>query len=200
MAESTGQDLVSKYVAIQYGLLVAGTVLLLLASWSWYQNWSSPERAACKKAEAACRAAIVPAVAVTTSTFAGAKHRSGKITENMLHEGFMDYSAEQTYNGVQAEVSAADEVANNYDPAQDSLDKSVFDSHKEFVDESYASSTGPSAANIERDDTNEVVKRVGLRRVDYTSVYSSDDARTVSSEYPEQVAQNTQATDDSGLF
>jgi hypothetical protein len=199
-------------MAIQYGLLVAGTVLLLIASWSWYQNWSNPALSACKSAQASCRdaARAPPATAggntgvvpPTTSRFASrrAAPRSGKLTENMLHEGFMDYGSEKTWNDAQAETSPADaESTDAYDPAADSLDKSVFDSHKEFVDESYSSSSGPSAANIERDDTNEVVKRWGLRKVDYTSVYSSDDARTVSSEYPEQVEQKTSSAE-SELF
>lgn len=183
MAELIGHDLVSKYVAIQYGMLVAGVILLVLATWTWYKNWSTPALAACKTAHAACVAAVV---APTTSSFAS--KAPGKITETMLHEGFMDGP----------EMPESD--SESYDPARLSLDQSVFDSHKEFVDESYSSTQGPNSANIERDDTNEVVKRVGLRRVDYTSVYSSDDSRTVSSEYPEQVAQGTGPTDDSGLF
>jgi hypothetical protein len=117
----------------------------------------------------------------------------------MLHEGFMNYRVEQTFDDQQTDGSPADAEVESYDPAADSLDKSVFDSHKEFVDESYSSSSGPSSANIERDDTNEVVKRWGLRRTDYTSVYSSDDARTVSSEYPEQVEQKTSSAE-SDLF
>jgi len=192
-------------VAIQYGLLVAGTVLLLIASWSWYRNWSSPALAACKDAQATCRDAALAAptgtgVPPTTSRFASHRPvRSGKLTENMLHEGFMDYGTEKTFNNGQDSASPADAEVDAYDPAADSLDKSVFDSHKEFVDESYTSSSGPSSANIERDDTNEVVKRWGLRRTDYESVYSSDDARTVSSEYPEQVAQKTSSAE-SDLF
>lgn len=111
----------------------------------------------------------------------------------------MDYKSEKNWESSSDDESESGDESQHYDPAQESLDKSVVDSHKEFVDESYASSTGPSAANIERDDTNEVVKRWGLRRTDYESVFSSDDARTVSSEYPEQVAQKTSSAE-SELF
>jgi hypothetical protein len=209
MAEHTGHDLVSKCVAIQYGLLVAGVVLLVVATWSWYQNWSKPALADCKAAHAACVVAAKAAAAPTDSSpqvsqFASRKSipSSGKITENMLHEGFLHYRADESQFDTEATRSPADVDLESgaYDPAQMSLDQSVFDSHNEFVEESYSSTQGPSSANIERDDTNEVVKRVGLRRVDYSSVYSSDDARTVSSEYPEQVQQGTGPTDDSGLF
>lgn len=199
MHESTGHDLVSKCAAIQYGLLVAGVVLLMIATWSWYQNWSTPALAACKMAQAECRDAAL--AGKSKSSFAARRHAapSGRLTENMLHEGFMDYKSEKNWESSSDDESESGDESQHYDPAQESLDKSVVDSHKEFVDESYASSTGPSAANIERDDTNEVVKRWGLRRTDYESVFSSDDARTVSSEYPEQVAQKTSSAE-SELF
>lgn len=206
MAESIGHDLVSKCVAIQYGLLVAGVILLLVASWSWYKNWSKPCLEDCKEAQSKCRAACDTPVAppATTSRFAsGPRRKGGKFTENMLAEGFLSYrSADEEWQDPTAVASPADEDPESgaYDPAQESLDQSVFDSHKEFVDESYETGSGSMVANVERDDTNEVVTRWGLRRVNYTDAYSSEDARTVSSEYPEQVAQGTGPTDDSGLF
>jgi hypothetical protein len=82
-----------------------------------------------------------------------------------------------------------EEPAVGYDPASIGLEQSVIDSHREFTDEAYNSATGANATDSVRDDTNEVNVRWGLRRVDYESTFSSDDARTVSSEDPEQVQQ-----------
>jgi hypothetical protein len=76
-----------------------------------------------------------------------------------------------------------------WDPASMSLEQSVFDSHREFVQDAYVSTQGANSTNTVRDDTNEVNKRWGLRRVDYTSVLIGDDARVVPSEYQAQVEQ-----------
>ena len=115
------------------------------------------------------------------------------INENYLAgESFTNSSPNDSASDYSSYYQPADsENANTqpYDPADEGLDRSVYDSHNAFIDESDLSSQSPSAAYVERDDTNEVVKRWGLRRVDYTSTFSEDDARTVSSEYPEQVAQ-----------
>lgn len=76
-----------------------------------------------------------------------------------------------------------------WDPAAMSLEQSVFDSHREFVEDAYVSTQGANSTNTVRDDTNEVNKRWGLRRVDYTSVIIGDNARVIPSEYKVQVEQ-----------
>lgn len=204
MAESTGKDLVSKCTAIQYGLLVAGVVLLVVAVITWHKK--SYQSAPVASAEP--RYSSMGTRAPTKSNFAGkAVHRPGRITEGQLSEGFIDYRAdqnwsEQTYPAAPAEEDADAPAA--YDAAKESLEQSVFDSHKEFVEESYTSTQGASSANVERDDDVSVVPWVGLRRPDYSGIVVGDDARTVPSEFPDQVGhqdgrQHTNA-DASGLF
>lgn len=78
-----------------------------------------------------------------------------------------------------------------YDPARLSLEKSVYDSHREFVEDAYISTQGANSTDSVRSDEQNINPRVGLRKVDYTSAFSESDARVVSSESPDQVAQKT---------
>lgn len=76
-----------------------------------------------------------------------------------------------------------------YDPARLSLEKSVYDSHREFVEDAYVSTQGANSTDSVRSDAQDINPRVGLRKVDYTSAFSEADARVVSSESPDQIAQ-----------
>jgi hypothetical protein len=78
-----------------------------------------------------------------------------------------------------------------YDPARMSLEKSVFDSHREFTEDAYISTQGANSTDSVRSDEQNINPRVGLRKVDYTSAFSESDARVVSSEAPDQIAQRT---------
>lgn len=84
-----------------------------------------------------------------------------------------------------------DEQIEAYDPARLSLEKSVFDSHREFIEDAYVSTQGANSTDSVRSDEQHVNPRVGLRKVDYTSVFSEADSRVVSSESPDQIAQQT---------
>lgn len=114
-----------------------------------------------------------------TSLFAGKK-----IPDYHLSK-FINYRADQDANDFNTYYPSQDDLT--YDPVTDGVDQSVVDSHKQFVDESYTGSQGANSSNVERDDTNEVVRSWGLKRVDYTGAFSGDDSRTVSSETPEQM-------------
>lgn len=76
-----------------------------------------------------------------------------------------------------------------YDPARLSLEKSVFDSHREFVEDAYISTQGANSTDSVRSDSQDINPRVGLRKIDYTGVFSGETARVVSSESPDQIAQ-----------
>ena len=76
-----------------------------------------------------------------------------------------------------------------YDPASMSVDAEVYASHQAFVDNTYLTSTGASGENSVRSDAQDINPRVGLRRVDYTTAYSGDDSRQVSSQTPDQLDQ-----------
>jgi hypothetical protein len=76
-----------------------------------------------------------------------------------------------------------------YDASAMGLEQSIVDSHKQFTDEAYKYAHGANSTDVIRDDTNEVNRRWGLRRIDYESAYSGEDSRTVSSEDPSQVQQ-----------
>lgn len=80
------------------------------------------------------------------------------------------------------------------DPASIGLEQSIIDSHKQFTDEAYFHAQGANATDVIRDDTNDVNPQVGLRRIDYSGVFSGDDARVVSSEDPSQMVRRV------GLF
>lgn len=150
-------------IDIQYGILIIGLIVLIFQLYIAYQNYSK-----------SC-------VVDTTSHFKPTppiqkpvtKKRTGNLTEKDL-EGFVSTPGAET---------------THYDPITMSLEKSVFDSHKQYADDAYITSVGPSAAVSVRDDTNEINPRWGLRRVDYTSAQSGSDARIVSSETGDQMEQ-----------
>lgn len=108
-------------------------------------------------------------------------------------EGFANISYDASTN-----INAADYLPEfnsnteipviDYDPSMIGLEQVVRDSHAEFVQDAYVNVQTPTTANSVRDDDTGAVKAWGLRRVDYTGVYSGADARVVSSEYPEQLA------------
>ena len=100
----------------------------------------------------------------------------------------MDYGEDTRIDDPNEYNKVVSDLDEQWDPAVESLEPGVFDSHKEFVEDAYVSTQGPNSANVERDDAQDVNKRWGLKRVDYTSAISHDDARTVSSEYPDQLA------------
>lgn len=79
----------------------------------------------------------------------------------------------------------------DYDPARMSLEKSVFDSHREFVEDAYISTQGANSTDSVRDDAQDINPRIGLRKIDYTNAFSESSARVVSSETPDQIAQTT---------
>ena len=191
------KDLVSKCVAIQYGVFIVGIVLLLIVSWNWYSNYSSSCLANCKnspQSSAGNDASENFTFTAPSKSAEPAKQTkpTGKLDESTLHEGFLNYSPVQSQTDFQSYYSKSDfPESAAYDPAKESLEQSVFDSHKEFVEDSYISTQGPSSVNVERDDEVGPVTRWGLRRVDYTSIVPGDDARQVPSEYPDQVEQTT---------
>lgn len=206
MPDGDKNDLVSKCVAIQYGVFIAGIVLLVVVAFNWYSDYSNQCLATCKVAQQSCKAQCAPVAVIPqttkTSKFADHPHTkahfaprsmNGKMNEKQL-EHFLGSTAGHdehfdTSPGASNPIAPdADDMM--YDPAKESLEQSVFDSHQEFVEDSYTSTQGPNSSNVERDDDTGPVKRWGLRRIDYQSIYSGDDARTVSSEYPEQMDQN----------
>jgi hypothetical protein len=76
----------------------------------------------------------------------------------------------------------------SYDPAGMSLEPSVAASHKEFVEDSYVSTSGANSTDTLRDDDSPPNKRWGLRQVDYTSANGEDVTnRVVPTEYPLQL-------------
>jgi hypothetical protein len=129
-------------------------------------------------------------VQTTTSRFSG---RGGGYTEKHL-EGFVNSRGDAPSNNINTDDFLPDYNSNtevpvpDWDPAKIALEQTVFDSHQEFISDAYINVQGPNNTNTVRDDDVGPVKQWGLRRVDYTGVFSGDDARVVSSEYPDQVA------------
>jgi hypothetical protein len=69
---------------------------------------------------------------------------------------------------------------------QISIEPEVADSHQTYTNDINRSTSGASS-NVVRSDRNDINPRVGLRAIDYHSVYSASDARTDSSEAPDQM-------------
>lgn len=80
----------------------------------------------------------------------------------------------------------------HYDPALMTLDASVYRDHQEFVKEATIKSAGAvRARDVIRDDAMDINPRVGIRRTNYSDFYSDENARTVPSEYTDQMVQKT---------
>ena len=73
---------------------------------------------------------------------------------------------------------------------QMSIEPEVAMSHQTYSNDVGRSTSGAST-NVVRSDRNDINPRVGLRTIDYHSVYSSRDARTDSSESPDQMPSKT---------
>lgn len=71
-----------------------------------------------------------------------------------------------------------------------SLEPEVFSSQEEYSREINRSTSGASAMSV-RDDPNDVNPWIGLRKIDYHSVYPNIDARVDSSESPDQMPSQT---------
>lgn len=179
MSEQTNN--MSNCVALQCALFSLGLILVIVLLYNWYNTYASNYVMPCQRFRQ-------PENFASKATKAPSQKM---LNEQTLHEGFLNYQSQNADLDFQSSYNVANyDDAPEFDPARESLEQSVFDSHKEFVDDSYISSQGPSSTNTERDDDSGPVKRWGLRRVDYESVQSGDDARQVSSEYAEQVRQN----------
>jgi hypothetical protein len=70
-----------------------------------------------------------------------------------------------------------------------SVDPEVYASHELYATDMNRSASGPSML-AERDDPNDVVPWVGLRRPKYREVYASETARQEHSERPDQMREN----------
>lgn len=68
------------------------------------------------------------------------------------------------------------------------IEKTVMDSHRQFVDEIQHKTTGASTETV-RDDDNDVNPRWGLRKTNYFDATAGADARVTSSEDPRQMYQ-----------
>jgi hypothetical protein len=71
-----------------------------------------------------------------------------------------------------------------------SVDPEVYESHARYTADMNRGTSGPSMM-AERDDPNDVVPWVGLRKPKYQDVYASPEARQEHSEIPDQMRKNT---------
>ena len=83
----------------------------------------------------------------------------------------------------------------NYGDAAEamSLDQSVYASHNEFAKAANKSTAGPSALS-ERSDDQDIIPRVGLRKIDYYSTHSDSSARVDHSEFVQSMPEKTKFT------
>lgn len=71
-----------------------------------------------------------------------------------------------------------------------SIEPEIFESHNKYTSDMNRSTSGPSMLS-ERDDPNDIVPWVGLRKPRYRDVYASAGARQEHSEEPDQMRENT---------
>lgn len=71
-----------------------------------------------------------------------------------------------------------------------SVDPEVYDSHARYSNDMNRCTSGPSMMSV-RDDPNDVVPWVGLRKPRYHDVYASPEARQEHSEIPDQMREST---------
>jgi hypothetical protein len=211
-------DFASKCRAIQIALLIVAIILVVIVSYKWISEYFNQCLGDCKTAHKTCAdacnapsimdsvgsavgyakpvadvaagaaaGAASGAVAGAASAFKSNKSpfsaTKGQITDHELHSNFIDYG------------DAEAKPEEDYDYASMSLEDSVFQSHQEFVEDSYISSQGANMTDSVRDDLIYPNSWVGLRRPDMMSANSEDPTnRVVSSEYPEQVTPETQSS------
>lgn len=153
--------------------------------------------------QAAASTNVVSSTTGATATTGTSRfsNRGGGITEKHL-EGFVNSRSEGApTNNIEPDGFLPDYNSNtevpvpDWDPAKLALEQTVFDSHAEFLQDAYINVQGPNNTNTVRDDDSGPVKQWGLRRVDYSSISSGDDARVVSSEYPDQIAREPSSID-----
>lgn len=111
--------------------------------------------------------------------------------------GKENYSARMpdTAVAIQGNIDRADDLkdlayAEDYDQVTQymSLESGIFDSHAQYAAELNSMAAGPSR-NIERDDANDLIPRMGLRTPDYQGVFADpkNKPRQEHSEYPDQM-------------
>jgi hypothetical protein len=200
MSSQESNDAMSKCAAISYATFLAGFILLVIVSYNYYNDYQSKCMSECQVAKKACRAnctleeakVSVPAAApeapvAAPSTGAVSSFRGGKLTDKQLQEGFLNNRPDIDYNDFKTHFVDANEDAFHYDPAADSLEPDVYNSHKEFVDDAYISTQGANQ-DTELDHDVNIVPWVGLKRPQNIDLEGSD-ARTVISLYNDQLSQ-----------
>jgi hypothetical protein len=168
---------------ILMGVIVVVTCLFILAL---YDVMPKPERLT-----------LVPKGASdsdTKSTFYSSRSHPALILPRRPYDEEMEQQnqVDEDINVVKLATNDVEDFQTEpYDPARMSLERSVFDSHRAFVNDSYVSTQGANSTDSVRTDEQNINPRVGLRKVDYTSAFSESDARVVSSETPDQINQVT---------
>lgn len=148
--------------------LIIVIVLLTIVIYNWYT-------ARCTK----------EAKSTTTSAFipdSQLKPLSKKLDEFTLQRDMIGYG----------EDTADAFTPTLYDPSSDELGRSIKAQQDEYIAETYKYSLGPDRMNVELDNNNDLVPRLGLRRIDYNINYD-DSARTTPSEIIDEVSMNSRS-------
>jgi hypothetical protein len=197
--------------SVEMSILIIGVmfVILMMCMCGKGKSQSSRLRPTCGRVERLTRVAPSSSVSINNNVRKPKKVAPSAKTERYYNEKDLEnflserhdvdevYDMSDPYKAPHGQYTGGDPLADpkhEWDPSKFSLENSVFDSHREFVEDAYVSTQGPNSANSVRDDTNEINKRWGLRRVDYTTIQAGDDARVVHSEYPDQIDQPNAGT------
>ena len=193
-------------LSLEYGLVIVTVILFAIVFAKSYADRRNACLRGCAKKYKDCTSACAmadasvadAAIATTTSSFTPKKKSTfvpKKAAARPTHAGLENFLASR--NNSDAVYDYHDPLrvphgqdldnASEWDPAKLSLEKDVFDSHREFTEDAYISTQGANSTDTIRDDPNDVNPWVGLRRPDYTGAFSESDARVVSSEYPDQM-------------
>ena len=178
-------------VAVALGISILVVLILLLSCWNSCQQSNdeeeyNPRMRRGRQRGCNMRDGFVPAGVPLK------RHRANISGNNQFFSpdgtGKTNLQQMQQYN----DVINADRLDGDYNEViqQMSIEPEVAMSHQAYSNDVGRSTSGASS-NVVRSDRNDINPRVGLRTIDYHSVYASRDARTDSSESPDQMPSKT---------
>lgn len=140
---------------------------------------------------------IAVVLLLLVSCWKGNKKKSARRSSNSQAQHRQAYDEQESKTGTGLLNRRADQRLNElsnmsgYDDYSQvaqymSVEPEVYESHSRYSSDMNRSTSGPSYMS-ERDDPNDVVPWVGLRKPKYQDAYAGDDARVDHSESPDQM-------------
>jgi hypothetical protein len=171
-----------KMANIEYALLILGVILVIFQIYHIYRRYCNT----CVKTTNQSKP-LTPSNDSSSSSLSSMAHSVLAPSEYMSVKNKKKQSVNPLNERDLAEYlsNGSGDMQAAYDPIAMSVEKSVIDSHKSFVNDAF--SMTPTPALSVRDDPNDINPWVGLRRIDYSGVVLDGNARSISTEAPDQM-------------